>query len=109
MLVVLVCGIYVALVKIFKRVTQPAEPTSSHEKEPENSSKVDVVHRTLPQLQHDVDNELSNRPLELDAAGYFVISTEKTEAASQIIAAYYTNTINKDGMPRKDRSPRASS
>jgi hypothetical protein len=49
----------------------------------------------LPQLMPALDNELSSRQIHLDQAGYFVIHTEP--ATCEIVARYFTNTINEDG------------
>lgn len=95
MIVIIVCGIYVALIKFVKDIAQGSKPTSDGANLNDCTPIVDAVRR-LPQLQHEADNELSNRPLELDSAGYFVIRTDT--AASQIVAGFYTNTINEEGM-----------
>jgi hypothetical protein len=42
-----------------------------------------------------LDDELSRRPLQLDDAGYFIISIDRN--SSEIVAIFYTNTINNDG------------
>ena len=52
--------------------------------------------RALPELSRDVDAELSKRPLELDEAGYYIVKLD-TEAR-EIVAQYYTNTLNRDGV-----------
>jgi hypothetical protein len=49
----------------------------------------------LDRLHPEVDDHLSRRPLNLDAAGYFIIRVDYD--AAEIIAEHYTNTINKDG------------
>ena len=49
----------------------------------------------VPRIDPDLDDELSERPLNLDAAGYYVIRIDKD--AKEIIADYYTNIINKNG------------
>lgn len=49
----------------------------------------------LDRLNPEVDDHLSRRPLNLDAAGYFIIRVDYD--AAEIIAEHYTNTINKDG------------
>jgi dihydropteroate synthase len=43
-----------------------------------------------------VDRELSNRFIDLDPAGYFVIYLDR--AAQQICAKHYTNAINDEGI-----------
>ncbi len=49
----------------------------------------------VARLDAAVDDQLSRRPLELDAAGYFIIKIDRE--SNEIIADYYTNIINKDG------------
>lgn len=49
----------------------------------------------LERLHPEVDDFLSRRPLNLDAAGYFIIWVDYDTA--EIVAEHYTNTINKDG------------
>jgi hypothetical protein len=49
----------------------------------------------VPRLDPELDDELSKRPLELDAAGYFIIKLDRD--AKEIIAEYFTNIINKHG------------
>jgi hypothetical protein len=49
----------------------------------------------LDRLHPDVDDHLSRRALNLDAAGYFIIRVDYD--AAEIIAEHYTNAINKDG------------
>lgn len=43
-----------------------------------------------------LDNELSNRHIDLDPAGYFIIYLDRE--AGLICAAHYTNAINDDGL-----------
>lgn len=50
---------------------------------------------SLPQLNAELDDKLSMRPLELDASGYFIILLDKDNR--EIVAEHYTNTINKNG------------
>jgi hypothetical protein len=52
----------------------------------------------VPRIDAELDDELSKRPLDLDAAGYYVIRIDKD--AREIIADYYTNIINKNGNRR---------
>lgn len=49
----------------------------------------------VPRLNVQLDDELSNRPLELDPAGYFIVKVDR--GAKQIVAEHYSNTINKNG------------
>lgn len=49
----------------------------------------------LPQANAVLDDELSKRPLELDAAGYFIILVDRE--AGELVADFYTNTINDKG------------
>lgn len=51
--------------------------------------------RALPALSRKLDDQLSKRPLELDAAGYYIVKLDPD--AKEIVAQYYTNTVNKDG------------
>jgi hypothetical protein len=51
--------------------------------------------KELPRLAPAEDDLLSQRPLELDALGYFVLKIDVV--ASELVAEYYTNVINKDG------------
>lgn len=43
-----------------------------------------------------LDSELSNRPLELDPAGYFVIFLDKE--VHEIVVQHYRNIINERGL-----------
>jgi hypothetical protein len=45
---------------------------------------------------HDLDERLSNRFIELDAAGYFLIYLDRDTL--QICADHYSNTINDQGV-----------
>lgn len=104
MFVIAVCSALAVVVNVYGKCfgsrSKSTRPSEKHAKEHASSSEVSVARRSLPQLQPDVDTELSNRSIALDPAGYFVIRTEKTGAReSYIIATYYTNTINKDGAP----------
>lgn len=49
----------------------------------------------LPQTDASLDDELSKRPLELDAAGYFIIKVD--QEAQELVADFYTNAINEKG------------
>lgn len=49
----------------------------------------------MPRLDAALDDELSRRPLELDPAGYYIIRVDRE--ARELVAEFYTNTINKDG------------
>lgn len=49
----------------------------------------------VPRLDSQLDDALSNRPLELDPAGYFIIFVDR--GARQIVAQHFSNLINKDG------------
>lgn len=64
--------------------------------------KASLPRRPLPQLAYDIDKELSNRHIDLDPAGYFLIKIERTGSEPHILAEFFTNTINQDGA-----SPRA--
>ena len=55
----------------------------------------------VPRIDPALDDELSKRPLNLDAAGYFIIKIDRD--ANVIVADYYTNTINKNGETAKFR------
>ena len=50
----------------------------------------------LPQLNRGIDEDLSKRPLKLDAAGYFLIKVDRD--ANELVAEHFTNLINKDGV-----------
>lgn len=54
-----------------------------------------VVGRQLPWLDKPLDDELSNRWLDLDPMGYFIIKLDRDQRL--IVADHYTNTINKNG------------
>ena len=54
-----------------------------------------TLHTEVPRLNAELDDELSKRPLSLDAAGYFVIRIDRQH--NEIVADFYTNTINKNG------------
>jgi hypothetical protein len=43
-----------------------------------------------------LDDELSRRPLALDAAGYFIIRVDSE--ARELVADWYTNSINEQGV-----------
>ena len=49
----------------------------------------------VPRLDAGLDDELSKRPLSLDAAGYFIIKLDRD--TKEIVADFYTNIINKNG------------
>lgn len=50
----------------------------------------------LPQADAALDDKLSSRPLELDAAGYFIIKVDRE--AGELVADFYTNIINEKGL-----------
>lgn len=57
-----------------------------------------MVHGTIeevPRLSKDIDDQLSNRHIDLDPAGYFIIKVDRER--KEIVAEHYTNTINKNG------------
>jgi hypothetical protein len=56
------------------------------------------IETEVPRLDADLDDALSMRPLELDAAGYFLIKLDRE--GNRLIAEHYTNTINKQGELR---------
>lgn len=49
----------------------------------------------VPRWDTALDDELSKRPLDLDAAGYFIIKVDRE--AGELVADFYTNFINKQG------------
>lgn len=59
-------------------------------------SKVFPIHAVAPQMDKEFDDTLSQRPLELDPAGYFIINIDNDEKI--IIVEHYSNTINDQGM-----------
>eukprot|EP00884_Botryococcus_braunii_P018577 jgi/Botrbrau1/5402/Bobra.182_1s0006.1 len=54
-----------------------------------------MVHE-VPRLRRELDDSLSNRHIDLDPAGYFIINVDRT--TQEIVAEHYTNTINKNGV-----------
>ncbi|MGF1496864.1 MAG: DUF4346 domain-containing protein [Elainellaceae cyanobacterium] len=58
----------------------------------QTSSNPDAIAAAITAL----DNELSNRYIELDPAGYFLIYLDRDRRL--ICAAHYTNTISDDGV-----------
>jgi hypothetical protein len=50
----------------------------------------------VPRLDAALDDLLSRRPLQLDAAGYFIIKIDRD--SQELIADFYTNFINDKGM-----------
>ncbi|PRW39253.1 pterin-binding family [Chlorella sorokiniana] len=50
----------------------------------------------VPRWDAALDNELSKRPLDLDAAGYFIIKLDRE--AGELVADFYTNFINEQGL-----------
>ena len=61
-----------------------------------------MVRRSIPhpatelaRLDSKLDDELSDRPLELDPSGYFIIKIDRD--SRQIVAEFYRNIINKNG------------
>lgn len=52
--------------------------------------------REVPRLDKTLDDHLSNRWIDLDEKGYFIVTVDR--AAKQIVAEHYKNTINKDGQ-----------
>jgi len=61
-----------------------------------------TLENEIPRLDPELDDELSKRPLNLDAAGYYLIRIDKD--SREIVSEYYTNVINKNGK-RRDRTP----
>ena len=55
----------------------------------------EAVAAALPQLDASLDDRLSQRPLELDPAGYFIIKVDAE--AKELVADFYTNFINEQG------------
>ena len=49
----------------------------------------------MPRLDAALDDRLSGRPLQLDAAGYFIIKVDRE--ARERVADFYTNVINEKG------------
>lgn len=49
----------------------------------------------VPRWDTALDDELSKRPLDLDAAGYFIIKVDRE--AGELVADFYTNFINEQG------------
>jgi len=49
----------------------------------------------VPRWDAALDDELSKRPLDLDAAGYFIIKVDRE--AGELVADFYTNFINEQG------------
>jgi hypothetical protein len=62
------------------------------------ASQRPTLETEVPRLDPDLDDELSKRPLNLDAAGYYLIRIEKD--SREIVSEYYTNIINKNGKRR---------
>ncbi|KAI7843616.1 hypothetical protein COHA_002856 [Chlorella ohadii] len=58
---------------------------------PEQASAAEV-----PRWDAALDDELSKRPLDLDAAGYFIIKVDRE--AGELMADFYTNFINEQGL-----------
>ncbi|PSC71945.1 uncharacterized conserved UCP037673 [Micractinium conductrix] len=56
----------------------------------------EAVAAALPQLDASLDDRLSQRPLELDPAGYFIIKVDAE--AKELVADFYTNFINEQGL-----------
>lgn len=54
------------------------------------------LHQHTHRLAPDLDDELSNRWIDLDPAGYFIIKLDRQNR--QIVAEHFTNTINKNGL-----------
>lgn len=50
----------------------------------------------VPRLNSSVDDQLSQRPLDLDPEGYFIIKLDR--AAVELVVEHYTNTISKSGL-----------
>lgn len=50
----------------------------------------------MPRLDAALDDRLSQRPLQLDAAGYFIIKLDRD--SQELIADFYTNFINDKGV-----------
>lgn len=59
------------------------------------SAQRPTLETEVPRLDAGVDDELSKRPLSLDAAGYFIIKLDRD--TKEIVADYYTNIINRNG------------
>ena len=59
--------------------------------------------KEVPRLNAEVDDRLSNRPLDLDPAGYFIIKLDRE--SREIKAEYFTNTINKHGEQDRGNAP----
>jgi len=55
-----------------------------------------LASQELPWLDKPLDDELSNRWLDLDPMGYFIIKLDRDQRL--IVADHYTNTINKNGV-----------
>jgi hypothetical protein len=50
----------------------------------------------VPRLDAALDDRLSQRPLQLDAAGYFIIKLDRD--SQELIADFYTNFISDKGV-----------
>lgn len=88
-------------------VPPPRESTTRKNKNPCNRSSeeescevADDDESVNPSLRRqNIDDELSNRWIDLDPAGYFLIRTEEDEQGEGFIsAAHYLNTIDADGL-----------
>ena len=62
--------------------------------------------RALPQLNKSIDDALSNRPLDLDEAGYFILKVDVHER--EIVVEHFTNLINAEGASLLVHTPDSS-
>lgn len=75
-------------------VNRSLKRRSSHTTAAQRPTLETEVRRLDPEL----DDELSKRPLNLDAAGYYLIRIDRD--SREIVSEYYTNIINKNGKRR---------
>jgi hypothetical protein len=57
----------------------------------------------VPRLNAEVDDRLSNRAIDLDPAGYFIIKLDRE--SREIKAEHFSNTINKHGAQDRGNAP----
>lgn len=50
----------------------------------------------MPRADAALDDRLSQRPLQLDPAGYYIITIDRE--AAELVADFYTNFINEQGL-----------
>lgn len=63
---------------------------------PQPAQAADPNHQQHAEELQELDDRLSNRPLALDPAGYFIIKVDR--GARLIVAEHYSNAINDKGL-----------